>query len=198
MAPGLYKRTPSNKLAISRGVLRYLQSNPGPSTLERMFDKISPEPNSGCWLWTGSMFPTGYGQARFVAHASAQAHRVMYELLVGPIPENLDLDHLCRIRSCVNPRHLEPVSRRVNLLRGIGHPAINAQKTKCIHGHSLSEENIYRVNGKRVCKDCRRRDRYQWIARNPKKVKLQYLRSEAKRKGVPLASLLISQQQEQP
>jgi hypothetical protein len=72
-----------------------------------------------CWLWTGAVGSSGHGRIR--PHGRLlQAHRWVYELLVGPIPEGLDLDHLCRIRRCVNPDHLEPVTRQLNLARGAG------------------------------------------------------------------------------
>ncbi len=73
------------------------------------------EPNSGCWLWAGFIHPkNGYGSYRMNGRTCG-AHRASYELHVGPIPDGYDLDHLCRVRSCVNPSHLEPVTRRENL-----------------------------------------------------------------------------------
>lgn len=70
----------------------------------------------GCWIWTGARNPQGYGQVRLDSQRKGPAHRAMYELLVGPIPEGLVIDHLCSNPPCVNPDHLEPVTQRVNLL----------------------------------------------------------------------------------
>lgn len=83
-------------------------------------------------------------------------HRVAYELLAGPIPGGLELDHLCRNRACFNPAHLEPVTGRVNVLRGFGPAAKNARKKKCVHGHAFTAANIYVSKGGRirVCRRC--------------------------------------------
>ncbi len=83
---------------------------------QRFWAKVSK--TDECWLWTGSK-NDGYGKFRPVANQRpVLAHRYAYELLVGPIPRDLTLDHLCRVHSCVNPEHLEPVTRRENILRG--------------------------------------------------------------------------------
>lgn len=86
-------------------------------------EKAVPEPNSGCWLWMGALAATGYGVIGLGARSEGVdlAHRVSYRLHCGEIPTGLDLDHLCRTRCCVNPDHLEPVTRRVNWERGM-HP----------------------------------------------------------------------------
>ena len=91
---------------------------------QRFFNKVAPEPNSGCWLWTGSCIEDGYGQFWFEG-TNVRAHRWAYEFLVEPIPEGLQIDHLCRIRSCVNPSHMEVVTHQINLLRGHGTRAEN-------------------------------------------------------------------------
>lgn len=84
-----------------------------------------------------------------------QAHRVAYELLIGPIAAGLELDHLCRTHACVNPAHLEPVTGQVNLLRGVGFPATNAAKTHCPQGHEYTAENTYwSKKGQRGCRAC--------------------------------------------
>lgn len=85
------------------------------------------------------------------------AHRVVYEELVGPIPDGLMLDHLCRVRHCVNPEHLEPVTNRENVLRGEGHSAKAARATHCLKGHPYAGENLRILsNGWRRCRACHR------------------------------------------
>jgi hypothetical protein len=105
----------------------------------------------GCWRWTGSIRPNGYGSFQ-----GASAHRVAYELFVGAIGPDLCVDHLCRVRDCVNPLHLEAVTRAENTLRGTSPAAENARKTTCKRGHPLSGENLYLSNGARSCLACRR------------------------------------------
>lgn len=112
---------------------------------------------SGCWLWQGRIDRAGYGRLGGSDHYGGPlAHRVSYTLLVGPIPEGLTIDHLCRVTSCVNPSHLEPVSMRENLLRSpLTWGGRNVRKTHCKHGHPFDEENTYwRRSGGRHCKTC--------------------------------------------
>jgi hypothetical protein len=115
---------------------------------------------SGCWLWTGSRYTGGYGKF-FAFGRERAAHRVSYEFFVGPIPEGLALDHLCRVRRCVNPDHLEPVTYRENTLRSpVAHAALNAAKTHCKHGHEFTPENTRITTGgrrsRRRCRECER------------------------------------------
>lgn len=118
-----------------------------------MVDKQSP---TGCWLWTGPQDPRGYGRFWFEQKPS-RAHRRSYEWLVGPIPEGLVLDHLCRVRNCVRPDHLEPVTNRENILRGVSPTARNAVKTHCSQGHPYDSSNTYvRPGGGRDCRACKR------------------------------------------
>jgi hypothetical protein len=118
----------------------------------RVFNKFTID--NGCWEWTASRFTGGYGMITENGKCRG-AHRVMYELLVGPIPEGLGLDHLCRNRGCVNPGHLEPVSIGENVLRGEGITAQNAAKTHCMRGHEFTVENTYAASGKwRACREC--------------------------------------------
>lgn len=117
------------------------------------------DPDTGCWLWDGAT-TVGYGRIKRNSRID-MAHRITYELFVGPIPENLTIDHLCRVRSCVNPAHLEPVTIAVNVMRGESLPARNARKTHCPQGHPYDDENTY-VNpttGWRLCRSCAREAR---------------------------------------
>ena len=109
--------------------------------------------DDGCWNWAGSLSRYGYGRIR--GKPERLAHRVVYELLVGPIPEGLQLDHLCRNPRCVRPDHLEPVTHRENLLRGETFAARHAGKTHCPAGHPYDDANTYiSKRGQRKCRKC--------------------------------------------
>ena len=108
-----------------------------------------------CWGWTAFYGAHGYGQVRWNG-TTRRSHRVAYELLRGPIPTGLTLDHLCRNRLCVRPLHLEPVTNKENILRGDGLTARQARQTHCMYGHLFDEANTqidYR--GGRRCRTCR-------------------------------------------
>lgn len=116
---------------------------------------ISPEPMSGCLLWLGGCDSDGYGIFRVSTDKQARAHRFAYERARGPVPEELELDHLCRVRSCVNPAHLEAVTGRENTLRGLAITAHHALKTHCVRGHPLYGPNLFRrSDGARGCRLC--------------------------------------------
>lgn len=120
---------------------------------ERFWKKVNK--TNTCWLWTGGLV-LGYGLV-YQNKLRKRAHRISYEMFKGVIPERKVIDHLCRNRACVNPDHLEAVSDRTNILRGIGLSAINARKTICKRGHLLSGENLYSgvaYGGSRQCKKC--------------------------------------------
>ena len=124
---------------------------------ERVFEKILFEPNTGCWLWTAYRRPRGYGMVRHNGRV-AQAHRVVYEHFFGPIPIGLEPDHLCRVRRCVSPYHMELVPHIVNIRRGnLGKAGREA--THCQRGHEFSMGNTIvatRATGsrKRSCRAC--------------------------------------------
>lgn len=123
---------------------------------ERFEASYIPEPNSGCWLWLTSATRHGYGEF-WDGIRVRRAHRWAYEHFIAPVPAELVLDHKCRVPCCVNPAHLEPVTQRVNVLRGMAPAAIQAKRTHCIHGHELLGENLYiKPNGARQCVPCRR------------------------------------------
>lgn len=127
------------------------------SITERFLAKVDhtagPE---GCWLWTAATLSQGrYGA--FHDGKTRHAHRVAYELWVGPIPDDLVIDHLCGTTLCVNPRHLEAVTQRENTMRSDNFMAVNARKTHCLNGHEFNEGNTHtRPNGQRVCRECNR------------------------------------------
>lgn len=125
------------------------------TTEARFWAKV--EKTDTCWLWTAHMARDGYGQF-WAGKKLVRAHRYAYELLIGPIPKGLTLDHLCRIRHCVNPADLEPVTHRENILRGEGWSGLKARQTECIHGHPFDEANTYRrpTTG-RQCRACNRK-----------------------------------------
>lgn len=124
--------------------------------VRRFWMKVTRPGESECWEWTGAHNRNGYGTFRVggAGTSPAQAHRYSYELLVGPIPPGLSLDHLCRNRGCVNPSHLEPVTGRVNTLRGVSFAAENAAKTHCLRGHEFTPENIIPRAKARQCRAC--------------------------------------------
>ena len=129
---------------------------------ERIYDLFSPEPNSGCWLWTGFISRFGYGSMSDDSRKTRAAHRLVYQLLVGDIPAGMQLDHLCRVRSCVNPRHLEPVTAKVNIRRGNTGLHLKS-RTHCPYGHPYSVLNTYWVKKSdtvsgfsRTCRECKR------------------------------------------
>jgi hypothetical protein len=109
-----------------------------------------------CWIYPGYCNKvTGYGNATYEGRR-IEAHRATYEMLIGPVPGGLELDHLCRVRACCNPLHVEPVTHRVNLLRGESPSAHQAKQTHCLHGHELAGDNLWRdKRGRRYCIACR-------------------------------------------
>lgn len=126
---------------------------------ERLWSNVTKEAD-GCWIWMGKeKNQWGHGSMR-VEGRKIGTHRFAYELFVGAIPSGLELDHLCRRPSCVNPAHLEPVSRRENTLRGTAVTALNARKTHCSNGHEFTPDNIYARKGtahpQRMCRECSR------------------------------------------
>lgn len=133
-----------------------LAFKPRPSATDRFWAKVDKR-DDGCWLWTGVRNWGGYGFFYVDANCFGKAaHRFAYETEIGPIPEGLQLDHLCRNRQCVNPAHLEPVTQQENIRRGNG-GAHWAAKTHCPKGHPYEGDNVYiNPKGSRECKACRR------------------------------------------
>lgn len=116
---------------------------------DRLLRRIYIDPNTGCWLWLGRIHRSGYGQIT-VDGKTKCAHVVSYETFVGPVPEGLQLDHLCRTRPCINPSDLEPVTGSENVRTGI-----IGSRTHCPRNHEYSKENTYvNLAGHRACRRC--------------------------------------------
>jgi hypothetical protein len=132
--------TPASRFAakIALGPLSLRHGAPGP-----------------CHLWTGAQTEKGYGSF-WADGRTVKAHRYAYELYVGPIPAGLDVDHICRRRACVNPRHLRAVTHRDNILASTNHVARRAARTHCPAGHPYDDTHTYRApNGTRKCRTCK-------------------------------------------
>lgn len=130
--------------------------------IDRLLSKMSPVPECGCWIWLGSLNNKGYGQISLGGRrrGCGLAHRVSYTLLVGDIPEGLTIDHLCRVKSCINPAHMETVPGRENHRRGLPQMIAAAQKrvaskTHCKRGHKYTLETTGLQPSGRFCKLCR-------------------------------------------
>lgn len=123
----------------------------------------SVEKGPGCWNWNSSLSPNGYGFFQ-VAYKKVPSHRYSYLMCVGPIQKGMTIDHLCRNRICVNPAHLEQVTNKENILRGVGASAINAKKTHCKYGHAFTAENTeLDPRGNRSCRTCSaQRGKQRW------------------------------------
>jgi hypothetical protein len=127
------------------------------SAEERFWEKVSK--TESCWLWASTISKGGGsgGYAMFWYEGRPRlAHRWIYERMYGVVAKELTLDHLCRVRHCVNPAHLEPVTHRENVLRGKSFAAVNARKTHCVHGHAYTPANTVKIGKRgRWCRVCR-------------------------------------------
>lgn len=129
-----------------------------PTTEERFWAKVDKNHITGCWVWVGHK-RDGYGVFSYGGRGGVRinAHRYAYQEIIGEIPNGLVLDHLCRQRDCVNPDHLEPVTRKENVLRGFSLSAMQSRQKNCNRGHPLSGDNLYITpRGKRQCRSCRK------------------------------------------
>ncbi|MCA1844613.1 MAG: HNH endonuclease [Actinobacteria bacterium] len=118
---------------------------------ERTWNKFLVD--DGCWLWTASIDADGYGRLGKGSDPTqpTKAHVVLWNALRGPVPEGMELDHLCQVKHCVNPAHLEPTTHLVNCQR---RPQYQSEKTHCPQGHPYDEENTYDNQGRRHCRAC--------------------------------------------
>lgn len=121
-------------------------------TLLRFWSQVNVQ-NDGCWLWTSFINPNGYGQFMWEGRRIS-AHRFSFILHKGPIPKGLEVDHVCRVRRCVNPEHLRAVTHRENILCGDTVPARHARQTRCFRGHEFTPENTW-SNPRKIERHCR-------------------------------------------
>ena len=155
---------------------KYVQAAGDAYIVDRFMENIALDGPDGCWTWRGHANENGYGALYSNTYSVLLAHRLALHIAKRPVPEELVVDHLCRNTLCVNPRHLEPVTSRENILRGVGMGARNARKTHCVNGHEFTTANtrIYTPqrsgNPTRICRKCQamyyrnRRDRAVSVA----------------------------------
>lgn len=145
-----------------------------PSEVERRFWSRCDRSGgpSACWPWTGARSSAGYGQIRFGGRCFL-AHQVACWLVGREAPPGLIHDHTCRNRACANPAHVEFVTFRENVLRGVGATAVHARKTACIRGHAFDEKNTIQVARGRECRACRE----ERESRRPKRDRREYRRA---------------------
>lgn len=165
----------------------------------RLWAKVNKNGPNGCWIWTSCLNRKGYGRFRMNSRLFF-SHRVAYTLCVGTIPDGLQLDHLCRVPACCNPSHLEAVTCRENVRRGLVSEAaiaMHAKKTHCPSGHEYSESNTYwgkQCDGKyhvRICRACNRDRARDYQARKRADIKA------AKAAALTAASTSIENNREQ-
>lgn len=142
-----------------------MPEQPDERMLERFWAKVDRDGETGCWLWVANKTHDGYGRFS-VGSKYVYAHRFAWTLENGQVQEGLQLDHLCRVRECVNPAHMEPVDCRTNVLRGVSPSAMRAAQIECIHGHKFDDTNTYwRPDGGRECRTCHRQREREYRAK---------------------------------
>lgn len=137
------------------------------SLLDLFMARVVPVTESGCWLWIGQSHSGGYGVLG-KGKGREYAHRISYRIFKGMIPKGLTIDHLCRVRCCVNPEHLEAVTSRENTLRGESISALHKRKSHCKYGHELVSDNLLMVSSRpsaRICKICKRERDFKYYSK---------------------------------
>jgi hypothetical protein len=140
---------------------------PRKTLFARFWEKVEYDPNTQCWNWTAAKTKSGYADFS-VQGRSVRAARWLYGQMVAPVPADLTVDHLCSNRACVNPGHLEVVTRGENTMRAkTGITVLLAQRTHCVNGHEFTPENTYpRSDRGRGCCECRRLKNQAWRERS--------------------------------
>lgn len=140
--------------------------------LDHIYAAIEYEPNSGCWIYSGCLDRDGYGRATIRENGTRRTrivHRVVYEAHKGKIPEGLVADHKCKVRSCCNPDHIEPVTAAENQRRGDSGKASRERalaRSACSRGHIYNEVGVYwHTDGRRRCAECARLATRRYLSR---------------------------------
>lgn len=146
----------------------------GKTVEDRFHERYQVDRNTGCWNWTAGLNGKGYAYI-FARRYSRQAYKWYYEIVYGKVPDGMELDHLCRNKKCVNPEHLEVVTKSENNRRGNSPSAKNARKTHCPRGHELADGNLFiHKSGRRSCLICFTRQRREatdrWYQKNREKI----------------------------
>lgn len=183
-ATGAKKATIQYRL-VKRGIRLRNSRGPAPNPKQRFDAKWTPEPNTGCWLWSEGTDWAGYGYFRHAGELLA--HRCSYVLHSGPIPTGLHVLHKCDVPACVNPEHLFLGTHQDNMtdckVKGRTQRA-NAKKTHCPQGHEYSSDNVRRLaNGGRGCKACERVKAARWRRNNLEAARARDRRTYWAKKG---------------
>jgi len=130
------------------------------TTIERFFRKVRK--TDSCWIWTGAKNKYGYGTF-YYGNRMNRAHRASFKLFKRDFADELVIDHLCTVKLCVNPEHLEAVTQKINVAR---YYASKAPKPVCVNGHAMTLDNTYEHDSRRICKECKRETTRRWRAKS--------------------------------
>lgn len=158
---------------------------PSREDVVRFISFVCADQETGCWNWQGNLDRKGYAKFWWESQ-TGRGSRFSYLAFRDSSIEGLDIDHLCRNRRCVNPLHLEAVTRRENVLRGMGITAIHAKRQVCVRGHALTDDNVYRwekAPNSRICKTCARERAVQRYKENPEKYRELKRQSDARKRN---------------